>query len=318
MPDGRKMSERLKGVESRQDSSRWRLPEPLAVCEAHGSDGTPIILRRHGNPEGPRLVLSHANGLAADSYYPFWSLLCDRFDLVLYDLRNHGWNPVGDLRRHNILTFVRDNSSVVRAIDRYFGVKPKIGVFHSLSAVTAVLQSVEEMGFSALVLFDPATCANARESQDIRKMSSLMSEKARKRQDRFERCEELTERLLRSRAFERLLPGTADLIARTTLRRVADGGTGYQLRCPREYEAQVFKELYSSAEAADIKHLSCPAKIIGADPMAPFSFLPSVELSDMVALDYDFVPETTHFLQLERPQECIDLMLGFLEDCKLA
>ena len=186
MPDGRKMSERLKGVESRQDSSRWRLPEPLAVCEAHGSDGSPIMLRRHGNPEGPRLVLSHANGLAADSYYPFWSLLCGRFDLVLYDLRNHGWNPVGDLRRHNILTFVRDNSSVVRAIDRFFGVKPKIGVFHSLSAVTAVLQSVEEMGFSALVLFDPATCANARESQDIRKMSSLMSEKARKRQDRFE------------------------------------------------------------------------------------------------------------------------------------
>ena len=318
MPDGRKMSERLKGVESRQDSSRWRLPEPLAVCEAHGADGAPIILRRHGNPEGPRLVLSHANGLAADAYYPFWSLLCNRFDLVLYDLRNHGWNPVGDLRRHNILTFVRDNSSVVRAIDRYFGVKPKIGVFHSLSAATAVLQSVEEKGFSALVLFDPATCANARESQDIQKMSSRMAERARKRQDRFERREELTERLLRSRAFERLLPGTADLIARTTLRRVADGGTGYDLCCPREYEAQVFEELYSSAEAADIKHLSCPAKIIGADPLVPFSFLPSVELSDMVALDYDFVPETTHFLQLERPQECVDLMLGFLEDCKLA
>jgi pimeloyl-ACP methyl ester carboxylesterase len=89
------------------------------------------------------------------------------------------------------------------------------------------------------------------------------------------------------------------------------------LCCPREYEAQVFEELYSSAEAADIKHLSCPAKIIGADPLVPFSFLPSVELSDMVALDYDFVPETTHFLQLERPQECVDLMLGFLEDCKI-
>ena len=114
-PDGRKMSERLKGVESRQESSHWRLPEPLAVCEAHGSDGATIILRRHGNPEGPRLVLSHANGLAADSYFPFWSLLCDRFDLVLYDFRNHGGNPVGDLRTHNIPSFVRDNSYVVRA-----------------------------------------------------------------------------------------------------------------------------------------------------------------------------------------------------------
>ncbi|MCY4584859.1 MAG: hypothetical protein OXB98_02360 [Bryobacterales bacterium] len=233
------MSERLKGVESLQDTSLWRIPEPLAVCEAHGSDGTPIMLRRHGNPEGPRLVLSHANGFAADAYYPFWSLLCDRFDLVLYDLRNHGWNPVGDLRRHNIPTFVRDNSSIVRAIDRCFGVRPKIGVFHSSS----VLQSVEEKEFSALVLFDPATCANARESHDIQKMSSRMAERARKRQDRFERREELTERLLRSRAFERLLPGAANLIARTTLRRVADGRTAYHLCCPREYEAQVFKDL---------------------------------------------------------------------------
>ena len=67
--------------------------------------------------------------------------------------------------------------------------------------------------------------------------------------------------------------------------------------------AQVFEELYSSAVAADIQNLSCPTKIIGADPTIPFSFLPSVDLNDMVALDYDFVPGMTRFLQLEQPQE---------------
>ncbi len=317
MADDGELSERLKGAGTSQQSSRWRIPEPLAVCEAHGLDGAPIMLRRHGNPEGPRLVLSHANGLSVDSYYPFWSLLSDRFDLVLYDFRNHGWNPVGDLRSHNIPTFVRDNGYVVRAIDREFGDKPKIGVFHSMSAVTAVLQAVAEVGFSALVLFDPPTCANARESQDIRTMASRLAERARKRQDRFEMREQLTERLHRTRAFQRLVPGTADLIARTTLRRLVDGGTGYQLCCPREYEAQVFEQLYSSAEAADIKNLACPTKIIGADPTEPFSFLPSVDFNDMLALDYDFVPETTHFLQLERPEDCIALMLGFLEHREL-
>ncbi len=49
-------------------------------------DGTVITLRRHGNPAGPRMVLSHGNGLAADLYYPFWSLLADRFDIVVHDL----------------------------------------------------------------------------------------------------------------------------------------------------------------------------------------------------------------------------------------
>jgi pimeloyl-ACP methyl ester carboxylesterase len=64
------------------------------------ADGAIIKLRRHGNPTGPRIVLSHGNGLAADLYYPFWSLLADRFDIVLYDLRNHGWNPIGDRAAH--------------------------------------------------------------------------------------------------------------------------------------------------------------------------------------------------------------------------
>ena len=43
------------------------------------------------------MLLTHGNGLAADLYYPFWSLLAERFDLLLYDLRSHGWNSVGDL-----------------------------------------------------------------------------------------------------------------------------------------------------------------------------------------------------------------------------
>ena len=296
----------------------WNIPEPLAVREARGPDGASIAIRRHGNPDGPRLVLSHANGLSADSYYPFWSWLRDRFDLVLYDFRNHGWNPVGDLPAHHMSTFVRDNAHVARAIDRHFGDKPKIGVFHCMSAVTAVLHGAEEAEFSALVLFDPPTCARRRDSQEIMKMASLLAERARKRQDRFEAPEELAGRLLRARAFERLLPGTADLIARTTLRRVPGGGAGYELCCPREYEAQAFEELYSSAVAADLHNLPCPTKIIGADPTVPFSFLPSVDMRDMVALDYDFVPHTTHFLQLERPEECIALMLGFLERHGLA
>ena len=46
-------------------------------------DGALIILRRHGNPKGQRIVLSHGSGLSADLYYPFWSLLTDSFDIVI-------------------------------------------------------------------------------------------------------------------------------------------------------------------------------------------------------------------------------------------
>ncbi|MDE2704119.1 MAG: hypothetical protein OXI35_03565, partial [Gemmatimonadota bacterium] len=79
-------------------------------------DDTVITLRRHGNPAGPRLVLCHGSGLAIDLYYPFWSLLTDDFDLIIYDLRNHGWNAVSSLQNHNVPTFVSDHHLILEAI----------------------------------------------------------------------------------------------------------------------------------------------------------------------------------------------------------
>ncbi|MCY4564469.1 MAG: hypothetical protein OXE40_08315, partial [Gammaproteobacteria bacterium] len=60
--------------------------------------------------------MTHGNGLAADLYYPFWSLLADHFELLLYDLRSHGWNPAGDLRSQNFPSLLRDNRHGRRAI----------------------------------------------------------------------------------------------------------------------------------------------------------------------------------------------------------
>ena len=292
----------------RDDARHWNVPEPLAVREARSFDDASIMLRRHGNPQGPRLVLSHRNDLCADLYFPFWSLLTDRFDLVLYDFRNHGWNPVGDLRAHHFDTFVRDNQEVLRAIDVHFGKKPKIGVFHSVSATTAVLQAMQGDGFSALVLFDPPI----RASQHLKEVASDLAQAARKRRGRFKTQEEVTALIRRAPAFSRLLPGVADLIARTVLRRVSDGETEYELRCPSAYEAQILDQYYEATTSVDVGRLSCPTKVIGADPAVPFSFLPSVDLGDLEALDYDFIPETIHFLQLEQPQACLVQMLDFL------
>jgi len=61
------------------------VPTPHETFDLTMADGAPIRIRRHGNPRGPRLVLCHGNGFAIDAYVPFWSLLADRFDLVLYD-----------------------------------------------------------------------------------------------------------------------------------------------------------------------------------------------------------------------------------------
>ena len=36
-----------------------------------------------------------------------------------------------------------------------------------------------------------------------------------------------------------------------------------------------------------------------------------------MTVDYDFLPETTHFLQLERPEECVAEVREFLEQNSL-
>ncbi len=107
----------------------WEVPRADSVLEVRLDADTGTILRRHGNPKGPRLILSHGNGLAIDLYYPFWSLLADDFELFVYDLRNHGWNPVGPRSTHSLPTLVRDHDLILETIDRHFGRKPKIGVF---------------------------------------------------------------------------------------------------------------------------------------------------------------------------------------------
>ena len=58
---------------------------------------------------------------------------------------------------------------------------------------------------------------------------------------------------------------------------------------------------------------STPLSRLGADPTLPFSYLPTMDLSDMLSVDYDFLPEATHLLQLERPEECAAKMREFIE-----
>lgn len=298
-------------------AQHWQVPDPLETAEVRAVDGATIVLRRHGNPGGPRLAVSHCNGFAADAYYPFWSLLTDRFDVVLFDLRNHGWNPVGDGESHGIGAFVDDHGPIAEAIDRHFGARPKIGVFHSVSAQSALIHATRsrESAYSALVLFDPVVCPPGCRPEDLRKVETMLrrlGEAALRRRERFASREEFVDRVLRAPAFQLLCPGAPELVARTTLRQ-ASNGDGYELRCPREFEAAISLEGPRWARAADLSRVSCPAKVIGSDPTVPFSFLPTVNLAEILALDYDFVPETTHLLQLERPEECVAAMLPFLE-----
>ena len=216
---------------------------------------------------------------------------------------------------------VWDNLRVVRAIDRHFGRKPKVGIYHSISAAVAVYQAVEESTFAALVLFDPPVCPpglpGARQER-IRAMGPRMAERSRMRQEFFEQWEELADSFRRAKAFERMAPEGIDLLARTTLR-PADRGRGFRAVLPAGVRSEAVRTALQVGQVAfDLTELEFPIKVIGGDPVEPFSFLPTIDPDLVLRVDYDFVPETTHLLQLEDPEACVALVLDFLSEIDLA
>lgn len=306
-------------------NNAWAVPEPLSTSEVQLDKDTVTILRRHGNPDGPRLVLSHGNGLASDLYYPFWSLLEEDFDLVLFDLRNHGWNAVGPRESHNLPTLVRDHLCLFEAIDRAWGDKPKIGVFHSVSALITLLSSTimadllpsaRSGHLSAMILFDPPLCKPGKNQTEFDEASQNAARITRRRRYRFQTEEYFAELLGYLPGFARLVPGVRELMGRTTLRKTADGAE-YELRCPPEYEAQITDYFRSFSALPVFETLPCPTKVIGADPTLSYAYLPTIDLGDILTIDYDFVPEATHFLQLEKPETCVQMIREFLESNNL-
>lgn len=296
---------------------RLVVPEPLAVADLAMADGAVIRLRRHGNPAGPRVALSHGNGLAIDAYLPFWSQLLAGWDVVLFDQRNHGENPPHGAAGHNWDRIACDSVEIFDGIAKAFGAKPVVGAFHSLSAVAAAMATLRfGPRWSQLVLFDPPIFPplghrlEAGEREHMRDMAAL----ARRRPERYRDPAEFAAQLAARPSFRHWVPGAHDLFARATLRPDATRGD-WVLRCPRELEARIFEKNVDSTVWPRFGALPVPLFLIGADTGVEGQQMPAF-LTEALArehgLPYAMIPDTTHFLEIERPAEALRAMENFL------
>jgi pimeloyl-ACP methyl ester carboxylesterase len=296
------------------------IPAPLKTIDAVMNDGAVIRVRQHGNPEGPRLALSHGNGLAIDGYLPFWGPLCARYELIVFDFRNHGRNPTHRLDHHNWTNFVGDLEHIFQLVQHQFGARRTTGVFHSLSAVSATMHT-QRMGkrWDPLVLFDPPFYP--RDGHPLREPQTTGENAIAARADRrtpgYKDPMELARQF--SKYFPRWQPEAYELMARATLRRDEASGE-YLLACPREFEAHVFRSNRDTSAWTGLGRMPVAVKLICADPnldmAAPALIGKAVAEEAQVA--YQAIPETTHFLQIERPAECLRSMERFLADNGIA
>ena len=295
----------------------FEVPTPRDIRKARLSDGERIVIRRHGNSRGPRMLLSHGNGFATDMYYPVWGQFLDEFEVVVFDLRNHGWNGVGAAERHNVPQLAKDGDQVAREVTRCFGPKPTLGVFHSVSALAACLSPSLGQDFEGLFLLDPPICKPGVTYQRLDAAATREASRARRRQVRYESPEQFVWMLeVLTRGYRQPVAGSWELMARSVLRRDEEGG-GWVVRCPRHYEAHIAEYLSTLGVLVDLQRLRCPVRVLGADPTLPFSFIPSFNLRVLVACDYDFIPEASHMLFIEEPAACAARIRAFAVECGL-
>lgn len=302
---------------------QFMVPTPMTTIDLEMDDGAVVRVRQHGNKNGPRVILAHGNGFAIDAYYPFWRHLLERFEVVLYDQRNHGYNPRHDAAHNNISNFVGDMERVFQQVQTSFGRKKTAGIFHSVSAITAIWHALDvSWRWDALVLFDPPLVPSIGHPlhEIARNFQRKMSEWAKDRPERFASPGELSDQLKKSKSLSRWVEGSHELMALSILREDKEAGD-WVLCCPPQGESEVYASNSRLDLCPRLGELKGPVKFIASDPDDPNVRSPGLvnrALHEEFGHPYEAVPGTTHLLQIEKPAECASIVIAFLEEAGFA
>lgn len=294
------------------------IPDPLETFDLEMDDGARIVTRRHGDPDAPvRLFVSHGNGFASDGYLPFWGLLCDDFDVIVFDMRNHGQNPPSDPANHHYPQMARDMERVLTGVSGRLGAKPSVGAFHSMSARAAMKQAVENGWiWDALVLFDPPNVPLAGHPlyDEACAFEHKLVDWASNRRARFSDPAELEAEYAAARPHRKWVDGAHGLMARAQLRQ-EDAAGDWALVCPTALEASIYEAALTLDLWPTAAEIGGPVMLVAADPDiagVPPTGKANKALAEEGGYAYEAIPGTGHMLQIEKPDACVRAMVGFL------
>jgi pimeloyl-ACP methyl ester carboxylesterase len=296
------------------------IPQPVEEFDLTMDDGAVIRIRRHGDAEAPvRLFLSNGNGFAIDGYLPFWGPLGDRFDLIVFDQRNHGRNPLGDPPNHDYAHMARDLETVFTGVGDHLGGKINVGAFHSMSG-RAAMKHATEIGWrwDALVLFDPPNIPlKGHKVYDLMcKFEYRLDEWAKSRRAHYGDPSELAAEYAGLRAHAGWAEGAHELMARSVLRRDADAG-GWSLVFPGALEGETYLSNIPMNLWPSASEYGGPVMLVGADPDVERpgpTAIANKALAEEGGYRYEIIRGAGHMLQLEKPEACRNALISFLDD----
>lgn len=296
------------------------LPTPVSDFTLTMEDGAAISVRQHGDPaKDVRLFVSHGNGFAIDGYVAFWGPLLDRFEVIAFDMRNHGRSGLSEPPNQNYAEMARDMDRIFHEVTERFGAKTSVGAFHSMSGRTAMKHAME-IGWvwDALVLFDPPDIPPEGHPvyEKMYKFEHRLAEWARARRHRFPDPSALAADYAASRAHQHWVPGAHAAMAQAVLREDTAAGD-WALVFPGELEAQTYVANIPMNLWPKASDFGGPVLLIGADADMEYPS-PTAPANKVMAEEngYRYAPiaGAGHMLQIEKPEACIEAMMAFLKD----
>lgn len=268
------------------------------------SDGVVSFLEWEGPPDGPLLLFLHANGFNAPTYRAMLAPLADRFRIVAPDLRGHGSTRLPCDPRTGNWTLYRDD--VFRFLD-VLGKRPAVLAGHSMGATVGLMAAAVRPDIAdALVLAEPvlrtdAIAAYALFARLLGLEDRLLARvgPAKRRRAQFSSREDAF-KAYRGRGAFRTWPEAA--VSGYVEGGLVPDAAGFTLACTPAWEAKLYS-IFPFGLARLGSRVRIPVTILvgsahsSADESVVEDFARRNGRTRLVR-----VPETTHFLPMERPE----------------
>jgi pimeloyl-ACP methyl ester carboxylesterase len=154
------------------------------------------------------------------------------------------------------------------------------------------------------------------ENEVGRKFELMLVDWAQRRPDRFASPKELAEQFAKARTLRRWVPGAKELMAEATLHEEPETGK-WVLNCPAAAESQIYKDNSECHLTEYVDKIPVPVQLICADPDQPDALAPSKvgrAVHAEFGLPYVAVEDTSHLLQIEKPEACAQIARSYIEE----